>query len=453
MKSGHAKVLHAVGGEAMVAYPIRRSLELSADPIVVVVGHQADAVQASVQTMFSHKIRFQTQATQQGTGHAVMEGLKALRGYRGGVLILSGDVPLLKKNTLRRLVRQLKKHPLSLVTTVLEDPTGYGRVIRDPSGRFLRIVEHKDATDEEQEVREINAGIYAVDFALLKRALKTIRNDNTQGEYYLPDIIPYIIGRGHDVGSVIVDDPNEVRGANNRAQLAELEAVLRSEINTQWMLYGVTMVDPQNTYIGSQVKLGRDTVIEPGACIFGNSVIGPNCRIGAGAVITNTRMGKEVTIKPYSVIEEASVRKGAVIGPFARIRPGAEIMDDARVGNFVELKKTKLGKGAKAGHLAYLGDTEIGDDVNIGAGTITCNYDGYGKYRTTIGANAFVGSNTTLVAPLEVKKDAYVAAGSTITESVGPHDLAFGRARQINKKGRAKQIRKQARDAAQKAPK
>ena len=274
-----------------------------------------------------------------------------------------------------------------------------------------------------------------------------------QGEYYLTDIVHLAIQDGHAVEAFIASDPGEVQGANTRAQLAELGAILRRRINAEHMKNGVSIVDPETTYVGIEVEIGRDTVIEPGVHLRGKTAIGSRCRIDAGAVLTDATLHDGVTVHPYSTIEEGVLHAGAEIGPFARIRPGAELMDGAKVGNFVELKKTKLGKKAKANHLAYLGDSEIGDGANIGAGTITCNYDGYGKYKTTIGKEVFVGSNSTLVAPLEIGDGAYVAAGSTITQSVGADDLAFGRARQVLKQTRAKDLRAAAKAKADAAKK
>lgn len=455
MKSDHAKVLHGLAGEPMVSFPIRLALGLGAAPAVLVVGHRAEQVQSAVTSAFPAGVAFEVQTEQKGTGHAVMQGMRALEGFEGHVLILYGDVPLLRRETVEALRRQLTEGglTLALVTTHLPEPRGYGRILRDEAGRVVRIVEEKDASEVERRVTEVNAGIYCVDAGFLRGALARLTNDNAQGEYYLTDIVGLAIRDGLTVGSVVVDDPGEVRGANTRGELAELGAILRRRINDAHMAAGVTLVDPERTYIGSEVQIGRDTVIEPGVHLRGKTVIGSGCHIDAGAVIADSQVADGVTIKPYTLLEEARVESAAILGPFARLRPGAEVETEAHVGNFVELKKARLGRGAKANHLAYLGDAVIGAGSNIGAGTITCNYDGYGKYVTEIGEGVFVGSNATLVAPVQIDGGAYVAAGSTITEPVGRGDLAFGRARQTNKEGRAEALREAAREKAKAAKK
>jgi bifunctional UDP-N-acetylglucosamine pyrophosphorylase/glucosamine-1-phosphate N-acetyltransferase len=455
MKSDRAKVLHEIGGEPLVSYPIRLALELGSGPIVLVVGHQKDAVRAKTELAFGAKVRFAEQLEQKGTGHAVMEGIRLLQDHTGKVLLLYGDVPLLTRATLERLQRLAddKRQKLAIITTVLDDPTGYGRIVRDTAGRVRKVIEQKDASDAERVIREINAGIYLADADFLRSALSKLTNKNAQGEYYLTDIVGIAIGEGHEVGTVIVDDQSEVLGCNTRAELATLDAIIRKRTLERLMKEGVTIVDPQTTYVSVRAKIDRDTVIHPGVHIRGDTEIGRDSVIDAGSVITSCKIGAGVEVKPYSVLENATVQKSAIIGPFSRLRPGASVLEGAHVGNFVELKNTELGKGAKANHLAYLGDATIGEGANVGAGTITCNYDGYGKYRTEIGANAFIGSNATLVAPVEIKKDAYVAAGSTITDAVGPSDLAFGRAKQVNKEGRATQIRKEAEERAAKSKK
>jgi bifunctional UDP-N-acetylglucosamine pyrophosphorylase/glucosamine-1-phosphate N-acetyltransferase len=447
MKSDRAKVMLELAGDPLVSYPIRLARELSADPIVLVIGHQREQVRAAVDARFEKSVRFAEQLEQKGTGHAVMEGMKALSGWTGRVLILYGDVPLLSAETVRRLLSSEK--PLSIVTTELTEPKGYGRIVRDAAGHILKVVEEKDATDSERTIKEINAGIYAVESEFLRSALARLKNENAQKEYYLTDIIALSIADGHPVDSTLVEDPGEVIGANTRGELAHLESVIRRRTNERLMREGVSIIDPDRTYISPRARVGKDTIVHPNVAIRGSAVIGERCVIDLGAVITDAVVGPDVEIKPYSVIEGgASVQQKAIIGPFSRLRPGADIAEGAHVGNFVELKNAKLGKGAKANHLAYLGDATIGAGSNIGAGTITCNYDGYGKYQTTIGENVFIGSNATLVAPVKIGKDAYVAAGSAITEDVGESDLAFGRARQETKKDRAAAIREKAKAKA-----
>ncbi len=450
MKSKLAKVLHPLMGQPLVAYPIRAAVEVGAEPIVLVVGHQAETVQADVEARFGPKTRFQVQRERLGTGHAAREGLLGLEGFEGDVLILSGDVPLLTADTLKALLEAARTPncALALVTARLDDPTGYGRIIRRGDG-VARIVEHKDASLEERSVNEINAGIYSVSSSFLRRALGRLNNDNAQGEYYLTDIIAMAIADGHSVQAVTVTDPMEVAGANNRAQLADLGRALRARINRAHLLAGVTLEDPTTTYIESEVIIGQDTTIAPGVHLRGKTTVGAHCFIDVGCVLHDAVLADHVEVKPYTTMEGAEVRSEAVIGPFSRLRPGAEILEKARVGNFVELKKSRLGVGAKANHLAYLGDADIGDGSNVGAGTITCNYDGYGKYKTELGESVFIGSNSTLVAPVAVGDNAYVAAGSVITDQIPADDVAFGRARQVNKTGRAPVLRAEARAAAE----
>lgn len=442
MKSDLPKVLHRLGGEPMVSYPIRLATELGSDQIVVVVGHGGDQVEAFTKQSFGDQIRFVTQETQEGTGHATRVGMTGVDDdFAGRVLILYGDVPLLTRATVQAMSDRMDEtgEKIGLITTELENPFGYGRIVRE-DGLVRRIVEEKDATDEERKIREVNAGIYLVEAAFLRSALARLSNDNAQGEYYLTDIVGFAIGDGLTVGTVLAP-PEEVRGANRRSELAELAAMLRRRINTAHMDAGVSIVDPERTYIGDRVTIGRDTTIEPGVHLRGDTKIGKGCHIDAGCVVTDAVVEDGVRINPYSVLEEATVRNDATIGPFTRLRPKADIGEGARVGNFVEIKKTKLAKGAKANHLAYLGDAVVGEKANVGAGTITCNYDGYGKHLTEIGDGVFVGSNSTLVAPVKLGAGAYIGAGSTITDEVGQDDLALGRGRQVNKQGRAAQVR------------
>jgi bifunctional UDP-N-acetylglucosamine pyrophosphorylase/glucosamine-1-phosphate N-acetyltransferase len=448
MRSDLPKVLHELCGSPMVAYPIRLARHAGADPVVLVVGFGADRVKEAV----GPEIRCQLQAEQRGTGHAVIEGMKGLEGFEGRVLILYGDVPLLTEDTIRSLMATLDGGAkLAIVTTHLDDPYGYGRVVRK-DGKVTGVVEEKDASPIEKQIREINAGIYCAESRFLRSALARLTNDNAQGEYYLTDIVGLAIQDGHDV-KTFGADPAEVQGANTRAQLADLARTLRRRINDRHMASGVSLVDPETTYIGIDVVIGRDTVIEPNVHLRGHTVIGSGCRIDVGSVLTGAKLHDGATVHAYSVIEEGTIHSDADVGPFSRVRPGAEIMEGARVGNFVELKKTKLGKDSKANHLAYLGDAVIGEGANIGAGTITCNYDGFGKYETRIGDGVFVGSNSTLVAPIAIGPGAYVAAGSALTYDVGPDDLAFGRSRQQNKQGRAKEIRETAKAKADAAKK
>ncbi|MCK6548378.1 bifunctional UDP-N-acetylglucosamine diphosphorylase/glucosamine-1-phosphate N-acetyltransferase GlmU [Myxococcota bacterium] len=454
MKSDKAKVLHALDGEPLFSYPVRLAQSLGAAPIVLVVGHQRDAVRARASAMFGEALTFADQTEQKGTGHAVKIGLEPIEGALADadrVLILYGDVPLLTKATIDALVAL--PGALSLVTTRVANPKGYGRIVRDGAGKVARIVEEKDASDAERKIDEINAGIYLVEAGFLRGALGRLRNDNAQREYYLTDIVAMAIAAGRDVGTVLTPDPGEVLGVNTKAELAYMESLVRKATNDRLMRDGVSIIDPERTYVSARAKVGRDTVLYPGVHIRGASELGEGCVVDAGCVLVDAKIGAGVELKPYTVVESAIVHDEAIIGPFSRLRPQAEIMPAAHVGNFVELKNTKLGKGSKANHLAYLGDAVIGEGANVGAGTITCNYDGYGKYKTEIGDGVFVGSNATLVAPVKIEKEAYVAAGSTITEDVGPSDLAFGRARQDTKKGRGEEIRRRAKERAAEAKK
>lgn len=453
MKSALPKVLMPVCGEPMINFPLRLAADLSAQPQVAVVGHKAELVQESVQKEFGEAVGFQLQAQQNGTGHAVMEGMKGLEGFSGRVLILSGDVPLLQLSTLQSMLAHMDQKSLSVVflSAILDDATGYGRVVRNAEGQVERIVEHKDASQAEREIREINAGIYCVEADFLKEALGQLKSDNAQGEYYLTDIIDIALKSQKALDALPVSEPEEVQGANNRAQLAELDSLLRKRICEAHLANGVGIIDPNNVYIGPQVEIGADTTIYPGVHLRGKTKIASGCTIDVGCVLTDAVLHEGAKLHPYSMMEEAEMQQNANLGPYGRLRPGALLEEGSRVGNFVELKKTRLGKGAKANHLAYLGDSTIGPKANVGAGTITCNYDGYGKHKTEIGEGVFVGSNSTLVAPLQIGQGAYVAAGSVLTDAVGQDDLAFGRARQLNKEGRAKAVREVAENNAKKA--
>jgi len=446
MRSETPKVLHEVGGLPLVAYPIRHARSLKAQKTVVIVGHGAEDVQTRLSADFPGQCQFALQAEQKGTGHAVMMGMKALRGFKGSVLVLSGDVPLLQLSTIRKLLRQAQRAHCAgaLLSMIPSDPTGYGRIIRNAKGQVIQIVEHKDCTDDQRAVNEVNAGVYCFSADFLKKSLKKLSTNNAQGEYYLTDLIEIAAKTKQAMRGLVVADPIEVLGANNRSQLAQLESHARMRRCDELMASGVTIIDPATTYIQADVKIGRDTIIQPGVHLRGITKIGRSCMIDTGCVISDSTLADRVLVKPHCTIEQAAVLSDAQIGPFARLRPQAKIMNKARVGNFVEIKKTTLGKGAKASHLSYLGDSEIGAGANIGAGTITCNYDGYGKHKTVIGPGVFVGSNSTLVAPLEIGKQAYVAAGSTLTQDINKDSLALGRARQTEKPGRAILIREKA---------
>jgi bifunctional UDP-N-acetylglucosamine pyrophosphorylase/glucosamine-1-phosphate N-acetyltransferase len=435
MKSDLVKVLHPLLGVPMVDYPIDLSLNgINSGKTIVVVGYQGERIR----THFTDaRLTFVDQGDSLGTAHAVLCAEKHLKGFKGTVLILYGDVPLLKADTLRGFidVHRSNDGAITVMTTVLEDPTGYGRIVRSGEGRVQRIVEDRDASPREVSIKEINTGIYCVDSAFLFDALRQVRQDNVQGEYYLTDIVAIAVGKKRKVHSFVAEDSVEVTGINTRVDLARADEILRNELLTKMMLDGVTIVDPKTTYIDKPVRVGRDTVIYPNCYLQGEAIIGERCIIEPNSKITDSRIGSEVTIKAFSVITESTIDEGAAIGPFARLRPGTEVKRNARIGNFVEVKKSIIGEGSKANHLTYLGDTTVGRDVNVGAGTITCNYDGKKKHPTVIEDDVFVGSNVELVAPVTVKKGSTIGAGSTITKDIPEDALAISRSKQRNIRG------------------
>ncbi len=436
MKSRAAKVLHEIGGRPLAWYAVKRALDAGASPVVVVVGHQAEAVQAAlVASLPGAPLRFAVQEKQLGTAHAVLAARRALRGHDGPVAILSGDVPLLETDTLLKVVRARARArvPVAFATMTLESPRGYGRVVRDAGGRPSRIVEEKDASDAERAIREVNAGLYCADATFLWKSLAKVGADNAQEEFYLTDLVSMAARRD---GAVAVEvPPEEASGVNDREELARAAKVLLRRRARALLRAGVTIEDPERFDCDEGVEVGPDTTIEPNVRLLGRTRIGASCRIGAGAILRDVVLAEQVTVNPYTVADQSTVGARAVVGPFSRLRPESAIGEEAHVGNFVETKKTVLGKGAKANHLTYLGDAVIGERTNVGAGTITCNYDGEKKHPTRIGAGAFIGSDSILVAPIEIGDRAYVAAGSTLTESVPAGALALGRARQTTKEG------------------
>ena len=441
MRSRRAKVLHRAGGKALVEHVVETALEVApAGRIFVVVGHQAEEVRAAVTTP---GVGFIEQKEQKGTGHAVLSGRAQLAGMGGYLLALYGDSPLLRPQTLRRLVETEASGDAAcvLLTAMMDDPTGYGRVIRDAHGRVSAIIEQKAATPEQLAIREANMGIYCFRADLLWKHAGEIGTDNPAGEYYLTDMAGILTRAGHRVEALQLEDAREALGINTRIELAEVDRILRDRKRRELMLAGVTIESPETVIVDSGVAIGMDTVIGPFAQILGKTAIGENCRVGACSIVADSDIADGVEIGPYTIVNASVVERGAAVGPFARLRMDNHVAPGAHIGNFVELKKTRLGAGAKASHLAYLGDAEIGAGTNIGAGTITCNYDGIRKHRTTIGEGAFIGSNSTLVAPLEIGQGAYVAAGSTITDPVPPDALAFGRARQALKEDWARKRR------------
>ena len=435
MRSKKAKVLHKAGGLCLVEHVVRGALEVaSPENIVTVVGHQAAQVRDAVA---AHGVRFAEQTEQRGTGHAVLMCREMLQATPGLVVILYGDCPLLKPSTVKELVR--RQHASSaaaiVITTRVPDPSGYGRIVRDAAGNVAAIVEQKACTPEQNAIDEINSGIYCFRADALWERVGQIEPNAASGEIYLTDMVEALAAAGLRTEPMTIDDAEELLGINTRVELAQANGILRARKTTEAMLDGVTIDRPETVSIDMDVRIGRDTIIEPFVQILGNTTIGEDCRIGAGSILRDTHLADGVDIDAYTLIGTSRVGAGARIGPFARLRMDNDIEAGAHIGNFVEHKKTHMGVKAKAGHLAYLGDSSIGAGVNIGAGTITCNYDGQAKHKTRIAANTFIGSNSTLVAPLDIGEGSYVAAGSVITESVAEDTLALGRARQSVKPG------------------
>jgi len=443
MKSRRPKVLHELAGRSLIEHVLVAVDQLHAESITLVVGHGADEVRAALGAR--PNLQYVVQSPQLGTGHALLQTKPVLQDKTGTVLLLYADVPLLDPSTLVRLVEthRTARATATVLTAELDDPYGYGRIVRDEHDRIARIVEERDASGDERQIREINSGIYCFGLARLFDTLGDLAADNTQDEYYLTDLVAAYRRMGLLVETLKLDSADELRGVNSREDLAELGAVIRARKNRSVMLSGVTLEDPGSTYIDEAVEIGTDTIVAPGVSLQGHTVIGAECRIGSGSRLLNATVGDRVTVLDGSIIIDSVVADDASVGPYAHLRPGSELGQAARVGNFVELKKTTLGPGSKANHLAYLGDATIGARVNVGAGTITCNYDGTKKHPTVIDDGAFIGSDSQLVAPVKVGKGAYVAAGSTITEDVPDGGLGIARGRQVNKPGWA-----QARQAA-----
>jgi len=435
MKSRLAKVLHPLAGMPMLGHVMRLVKSLAFEKAFVIVGHQAEAVSTVVSEAGLSPL---LQNPPRGTGDAVLQAKEVLRDYSGPVLILNGDTPLLKKETIEAFLADYEKAAAAVgfLTVSLEKPAGYGRVVRREDGTIARIVEEKDASPAEREIQEVNAGVYLCDAGFLFRALARIQPNNKQGEYYLTDVVGIAVSEGLPlIGRKAA--PEEVIGVNSRADLAAVSAVMSQRINAHWMAEGVSFIDPSRVQIDATVKIGADTVLYPGVCLQGNTQIGERGTIYSTRIL-DSKIGDDVLIKDHCVLEKAVVESQAVIGPFAHLRPDAVIRKKAKVGNFVEVKKSVLGEGSKASHLTYLGDATIGRGVNIGAGTITCNYDGKNKFQTIIEDDVFIGSDTQLVAPVRVGKGGWVAAGTTVTKDVPADALAVSRVKQSNKADWAK---------------
>ncbi len=430
MKSKRHKVLHEVCGKPMIHHILDQLERLALDQVIVVVGQQREAVAAAV----AGRAEVAVQEEQLGTGHAVRCALPRLRADVDSVVVLYGDAPLIQAETVGRLLDEREKRGAAAVALVatLDDPTGLGRVLLAPDGQVERVVEEKDASPAERQIRLINTGIYAFASDLLRGAVARLRPDNAQHEYYLTDTLAILRQDGHAVWPLEVEDPEEIASVNDRVQLAAVERILRRRICRRWMQAGVTIVDPDATYIGPDVVIGRDTVIWPGTLLEGRTVIGEDCVIGPYARLRDAVIHEGVTVE-HSVVLASEIGRGTSVGPFAYIRPGCRIGERVRLGDFVEVKQSSIGDDSKVSHLAYVGDAVIGQRVNIGCGVITVNYDGERKHQTVVGDDSFVGSNVNLIAPVTVGAGAYVCAGSTITDEVPPDGFAIARARQVTK--------------------
>lgn len=436
MKSKHPKVLHRISGKPLLSYVIDQAQDAGISKNVVIVGHGKEAVMESIT---GENIIYEEQPVHQGapygTGYAVMQGMGHV-GDEDTVVVLCGDTPLITANTLKELMESHNSqgNHATVLTTLLEDPTGYGRIIRKDQGSLEAIVEHKDASEDQLEIGEINSGIYCFSGRELKLGLEGIDNDNSQNEYYLTDVVSVLVEGGYRVGAFMIQDASQIHGINSRVQLAQADDIIRERINTGHMENGVTLVNPKDTYIESTVRIGRDTVIYPGAVLEGETVIGEDCIIRGATRIVDSIIGDGVAIES-TLIEKSRVGDGCKIGPYAHLRPDSELGRNVKIGNFVEIKKATLGDDSKASHLSYVGDAQVGSGVNIGCGVVFVNYDGERKFKSIIGDNAFIGSNSNLVAPVRVDDWGYVAAGSTITDNVGEGELSIARARQVNKAG------------------
>lgn len=447
MKSDTPKVLHPICGRPMLHYPLRRLKELGVKQSVVVVGDHHKEIEVAAKNSGNKNIRFAMQSPPRGTGDAVRCALKKFTpNHSGDVLILSADVPLIETPTLKAMVRLHRKKnnaaAITVLSVMLEDPSGYGRIVRDSKGQITGITEDKDCTPSEKKICEINAGIYIIDGKFLRENLQKIKTNNKQGEYYLPDLVKMARNDGLRIASLLHINPEEIMGINNRIELARATASMQRKINNDIMLSGVTFIDPKTAYIDDGVTIGRDSTIYPNVLLKGTTTIAKGSTIEEGVKITDSTIGVENLIKSHSVIEGSRTGTGVSAGPFARLRPGTIIRDEAAIGNFVEVKNSTIGRGTKAGHLSYLGDSTIGSGVNIGAGVLTCNYDGKYKYRTIIKDNAFIGSDTQLIAPVTIGKGAYIGSGSTITKDVAPNSLALSRAEETAVPNWAKKKRK-----------
>lgn len=432
MKSKMPKVLHTVCGKPLSKWVIDASKAAGADKVCAVVGHKAE----TVKEVLGDVCEFALQAEQKGTGHAVMQAIDVIKNSKGEVVILNGDTPLITAETINKAIEYHKNNDnqATVITAILDDATGYGRIVRDNDGSVLKIVEQKDASEEEKKINEVNSGMYVFDAQSLVYALDKITPNNAQGEYYLTDTLEILLSAGKKIGGYAISDNDEIRGINDRVQLNEAEKIMQKRINEYHMRNGVTMRTPESVYIEDGVEIGNDTEICQNVTIKSGTKIGSDCVIGSGSMLDRAVIHDGVDVLS-SVILESEVDEGTHVGPFAYIRPNCHVGKEVKVGDFVELKNSNIDDGTKISHLTYIGDSDVGKRVNFGCGTVTCNYDGKKKYRTTIGDDCFVGCNTNFVSPINVGDGVYIAAGSTITEDIPENSLSIARARQVNKEG------------------
>lgn len=428
MRSEKPKVLHPLCGRPMLHYPLEAARKSGFNQLKVVIGHGSQQV---MDAFSGEDITWVEQTNQLGTGHALLCAAEALRGYSGPLLLLCGDVPLLRPETVQQLYRYHteEESAVTVLTARMTDPHGYGRIIREGQ-QVLQIVEERDADDMQRQLTEINTGTYLFDTTFVLSALQGLNKNNAQGEYYLTDIVAAAVAEGHQTRALCVDDPTQVMGINDRRQLAEAEVLMRWKMNSDLMYGGVSMIDPTTVYIDDGVTLGSDTILHPNVHLHGNTKIGRNCTIETGVVIVDSQLADGIHIKAGSVVEGSQIGSASVIGPMAHLRPGTELAGNNKIGNFVETKKTQFGEGSQASHLTYIGDAEVGRNVNFGCGTITCNYDGVNKHKTLIEDDVFIGSDTQFVAPVHIGRNSLIAAGSTITKDVPANALALSRVEQ-----------------------